>query len=98
MFEASFPTQWDFGSKPSDGFRNPPVADAGTVYIICYNTYDSIIVGNTSLNDMVEDVMDGYRMMGGGFDAEGATVLLRLRGALMAAATKIDDALKEGGS
>jgi len=97
-----FPAEWNFGDKPTDGYGNKPVEDAGTIYIVvdvnCGNNEDSferdeMFIQKTSINEIVDYTIDGLVEGNGRIVGEHRKNVNRIRESLILAIERIDEAL-----
>jgi hypothetical protein len=95
-FDLSFPVEWRFGDNPSDGMGGPAPDDAGTIQVLMdYCDGDLVLVGSTSLNEMVNRCLEGWEGPNAKTDEGHVEASNALSAALRAAADRLDAALPE---
>jgi len=69
---------WRSGDKPDDGRGCDPVENAGEIYIYLYGDGEKVLIGTSSISELVLDFIDSVRTKDGicGEDAKNAKELL----------------------
>ncbi|HEX2886806.1 hypothetical protein [Vineibacter terrae] len=96
QFEIYMPVEWGFGREPSDGMGGPPVEDAGTLYVRAYNTEteQDFLVVETTLADVLDEVLDIHTEVEGSLTDEGVEVARAVRQALLKEVQRISAAIE----
>jgi hypothetical protein len=91
-----FPIEWNFGENPSDGLGGKPVDSGGTIYVYRDDDGDVDLLKITSLQQLVDDVLDGSgALVKGAVPEMHIKSVSAIRDAFLDAAKQLSDVLPE---